>query len=204
MGLYVLRHRLSRRAPPQETNKKQDGDTCAPPYSTQPFAPNRTRRYAGRGGCARRLYFSASHPPLDPPSPQENKQAHKQESSEISSTLHLKPPPPPSPLKNKKQRDALAEGMRSPAVLFNPDDSEDSDGYYFSDTDCPVEQNGVGGGSGVYSSRGAGGGGGGIHDDGDAPVPEWSELETAVQALMGMDGGADAREDGWDETESAR
>ena len=86
--------------------------------------------------------------------------------------------------------------MRSPAVLFNPDDSEDSDGYYFSDTDCPVEHDGVGGGGGGI--------GDGVHGDDGAPVPEWSELETAVQALMGMEGGVDAQEDRWDETESAR
>lgn len=80
------------------------------------------------------------------------------------------------------QREALAEGMRSPAVLPNPNDSEDSDGYYFSDSD-------------EYVVGEAGG------ETGE--VPEWSELETAVQALMGMEG-VDMAEDGWDASEPAR
>ena len=75
--------------------------------------------------------------------------------------------------------------MRSPAILPNPDDSEDSDGYYFSESDGEV-------GVAAYS-------------EGDTmPVPEWSELETAVQALVSMDGEVDPREDVWDSSEPAR
>lgn len=72
--------------------------------------------------------------------------------------------------------------MRSPAILPDPRDSEDSDGYYFSDSD-----------GGVMDETG--------EDTGE--VPEWSELETAVQALMGMEG-VDMDEDGWDASEPAR
>lgn len=75
--------------------------------------------------------------------------------------------------------------MRSPAALHNPNDSEDSDGYYFSDSDSPVMGD----------------------QEAEASVPPWSELETAVQALMGLDGEGgvhDEREDCWDATESAR
>lgn len=95
--------------------------------------------------------------------------------------------------------------MRSPADIPNPDDSDDSDGYYFSDSDCAVS---------AYAGAAAAAGGGANGQIGGAmavtmaPVPEWSELETAVQALMGMEGGGvggvEECEDGWDATESAR
>lgn len=80
------------------------------------------------------------------------------------------------------QRESLAEGMRSPAFPPNPDDSEDSDCIYFSESD-----------------EEAGG-----NEESTVPVPEWSELETAVQALMTMENGVDPREDLWDSSESAR
>ncbi|CAN0537332.1 unnamed protein product, partial [Ectocarpus sp. 12 AP-2014] len=41
-------------------------------------------------------------------------------------------------LGTQQLRESLAEGMRSPAVLPNPEDSDDSDGYMFSDSDCAV------------------------------------------------------------------
>lgn len=106
------------------------------------------------------------------------------------------------------QRESLAEGMRSPADIPNPDDSDDSDGYYFSDSDGPTCP------SAAVSAVSAPGGGANSQAGGGramavatAPVPQWSELETAVQALMGMEGGATGAEeceDGWDATESAR
>ena len=37
-----------------------------------------------------------------------------------------------------------------------------------------------------------------------ALVPEWSERKSAVQALVGMDGGSNDRGGGWGETGSAR
>ncbi|CAN0117140.1 unnamed protein product, partial [Scytosiphon promiscuus] len=107
-------------------------------------------------------------------------------------------------LGTQQLRESLAEGMRSPAVLPNPDDDDDSDGYYFSESDCEISAvpTRIYGRSGVRAS------GGDADEAGDegpmAPVPEWSELETAVQALMGMDGGVEECEDGWDATESAR
>ncbi|CAM9986040.1 unnamed protein product, partial [Ectocarpus sp. 8 AP-2014] len=108
-------------------------------------------------------------------------------------------------LGTQQLRESLAEGMRSPAVLPNPEDSDDSDGYMFSDSDCAVSAAAAAAGGGYgYGSRGGGaaGAGGG---DGMAPVPEWSELETAVQALMGMEGGEEREcEDLWDATESRR
>lgn len=80
--------------------------------------------------------------------------------------------------------------MRSPAFPANPDDSEVSDGCYmsdfYSDDDLEDVAEGVDGGSAAGPA-----------------VPPWSELETAVQALMGMEG-IDGREDGWDATESVR
>lgn len=100
--------------------------------------------------------------------------------------------------------------MRSPADIPNPDDSDDSDGYYFSDSDAPITS------SAAAAAAGSGNANGNGKDQAGArmamptaPVPEWSELETAVQALMGMDGGGGlgeevAGEDGWDATESAR
>lgn len=81
--------------------------------------------------------------------------------------------------------------MRSPAFPPNPDDSEDSDCIYFSESDEEA---------GVASSWG----GSGSKEESTIPVPEWSELETAVQALMTMENGVDPREDMWDSSESAR
>lgn len=109
-----------------------------------------------------------------------------------------------APAKLLPQRESLAEGMRSPAVLPNPDDDDDSDGYYFSDSDCEISAVPAR----VYGRPGVRGAGGDAEEAGGgagmAPVPEWSELETAVQALMGMEGGGQECEDGWDATESAR
>lgn len=116
--------------------------------------------------------------------------------------------------------------MRPPSALHNPDDSEDSDNNdlhvsisdFYSDEDVDDDANnssadGVGscrgGAGGRYNGlrrRDRGGGGGEAKEvkEVDGPVvPEWSELETAVQALMGMDE-MNLAEDGWDETESAR
>lgn len=102
----------------------------------------------------------------------------------------------------------MAEGMRAPADIPNPEDSDDSDGYCFSDSDAPVPSAAT-----VAAAPGGGAngraGGAGAMAVATAPVPEWSELETAVQALMGMEGGgvrvgAEECEDGWDATESAR
>lgn len=87
------------------------------------------------------------------------------------------------------QRREVAEGMLSPAFPLDPDDSEASDGCYMSDfySDDEVDHAG-----GDEDADGVGG-----------MVPPWSELETAVQALMGMEQ-VDFQEDTWDATEPAR
>lgn len=135
------------------------------------------------------------------------------------------------------QREELAEGMRAPSVLPDPDDSDDSDNNdcYMSDFYSDDEQDRVGHGNSYGVSLGCNGGaygrnssrlerhgargvrggagaasraGAGKHEgegaEGGRVVPEWSELETAVQALMGMDGGMDLAQDRWDEMESVR
>lgn len=113
--------------------------------------------------------------------------------------------------------------MRSPATPANLDDSEDSDNnhdcylsdFYHSDDDSDLDDVFDGAadafgrechgsdGAAVRARTGAARRDGGEEAVGPV-VPPWSELETAVQALMGMDQGVDLQEDGWNETESAR